>query len=317
MTGEYFGQKRPGVQPEVFAKDVLLTPFAPHGSIAFAPDGREVFWCHHAMPIQAMWHMRLKDGIWSRPEFAPFTDPRTEYWDGGPSFDATGKRLFYYSHRPRETGGSKREDADLWYVTREGDQWSSPINLGAPINTDSRESDPSVSRDGSLYFVGADYEGGLGRSDIYVSALVNGRYTQPKNLGPAINSPEHELNPAIAPDGSYLVFASTRPGRQQGLNLYVSFRDKQGEWTEAVAFGQSVLEGGAWRPSVTPDGKSIIYLRGDKYYWFSAKAVEDLRWAMVPFEPPTGFPVSLERSAQDFRPCGDACGQACGSRFGR
>lgn len=302
IEGEYFGQKRPGTQPEVFAEDILLTPFAPHGSIAFSPGGREVFWCHHAMPIQAMWRMAYENDTWSRPELASFTNPATEYWDGGPCFDSSGNRLFFYSHRPREAGTARRADMDIWFVTNQNGQWGDPVNLGTPINTDSNEFDPSVGRDGSLFFVGAGREGGLGMADIYVSELVNGQYTLPANLGPAINSPAHELSPAIAPDGSYLVFASSGPGRPQGMNLFVSFRDRQGAWTKAVAFGRSISDGRAWRPSITPDGKSIIYLHGDTYCWFSTKAVEDLRQAMVPFVPPRGFEVSLSKSIQDFGP---------------
>jgi len=301
-AGAYFGCTRPGKDPEVLAENLLLTPFAPHGILTFSPDGDEVIWCHHAMPIQAMWHMTMADGRWTQMEIAPFTDPATEYQDASPSFTADGRRIYFTSHRPAPGDSVRNEDADIWYVEKGPNGWGTPVHVGPPVSTDKGEYGCCVSRSGDIYFVGQGYDDSFGAGDIYVSERVNGEFTAPRNLGAAVNSDRQELDPAIAADESYLVFSSNRPHPDPGLNLFVSFRTKGGQWTEAVSFGQSVVSGQAWMPRITADGKYVIYQRSDNYYWFSTDAVEDLKRAVLGPEPDAEPTVRLVRSEQDFGP---------------
>jgi len=282
FAGDYLGVEPPGKTPQAFAENALLTPLAPHGSIAFSPDGREMFWCHHALPIQAMWRMTREDYTWSLPRIAPFTDPATEYSDGSPSFSADGRRLFFHSHRPLTDGGERNEDSDIWYVEKQDDGWGKPVPIGSPVNTDKGEFEPAIGASGDLYFIGSDYENSIGAGDIYVSRFIDGKYTAPRNLGPTINSESHELGPVLAPDESYMLFTSNRPylGRPS-LNLYVSFRTDDGGWTDAANLGRGINGRGSWHPCVTPDGKYIIYLQSNNYYWFSAEVIADMKRAIV------------------------------------
>lgn len=97
--------------------------------------------------------------------------------------------------------------------------WGAPKHLDAPINTKAQEFYPSVTADGTLYF-SSTREGGKGRGDIWRARLVDGRYSEPENLGEAINSQFSEGDPFIAPDESYLVFVSY--GRPDGLVMVIS-----------------------------------------------------------------------------------------------
>ncbi|MBN1213052.1 MAG: VCBS repeat-containing protein, partial [candidate division Zixibacteria bacterium] len=300
FKGIYLGQTPPGKKPQAFAENLLLTPFSPHGKIAFSPDGREVIWCHHAMPIQAVWHMKESNGVWSKPQIAPFTDPATNYWDGSPCFSADGNRIYYHSHRPTGVGQDRREDSDIWYVQKEGGAWGEPVNAGAPVNSERNEYAPFIDKDGNIYFIGEGYEDSYGTGDIYVCEFIDGKYIAPRNLGEKINSPQHELNPIIAPDGSYLVFASDRPLADPGLNLYICFRTRDDGWTDPAPFGQSVNSGHAWHPHITSEGKYIIYLNGDNYYWFSTQVVEDLKSVVLSPDSIAKVPLNLVQSGQDF-----------------
>jgi ankyrin repeat protein len=226
FTGEYLGQKKPGKIPEVFAENALLTPFAPHGILVFSPDGNDMIWCHQAMPVQAMWYIKKENGVWQRPVIAPFTDPDLDYADGSPCFSQDGSRIYYHSHRPLTEGGERKEDLDIWYVEKTDDNWGVPANIGYPVNSENNDFGPAVGENGNLYFVASGYDDGFGESDIYFSRLTNGQYSKPINLGAAVNSESHELTPALAPDESYIIFASNRPNVfGQGLNLYVSWED--------------------------------------------------------------------------------------------
>src|SRR5690606_40872468 len=82
---------------------------------------------------------------------------------------------------------------DIYVARREGDRWSSPHNLGTPINSSGWEAQPSLAADGrTLYFV-SNRPGGQGGYDLWRSALrEDGRWDTPENLGPAINTPYDE-----------------------------------------------------------------------------------------------------------------------------
>jgi Tol biopolymer transport system component len=52
---------------------------------------------------------------------------------------------------------------------------------------------------------------GLGLTDLYVSfGNDDGTWTEPRNMGPRVNSPSNEGCPIVSPDGRYLFFNSHR-----------------------------------------------------------------------------------------------------------
>ena len=83
------------------------------------------------------------------------------------------------------------------------------INLGGKINTDQWESQPCLSPDKRDLYFASRRSGGLGGSDIYVSHLqTNGTWSDPENLGPAINTSGDEQCPFIHADNQTLFFTS-------------------------------------------------------------------------------------------------------------
>lgn len=104
--------------------------------------------------------------------------------------------------------------------------WSTPVNLGATINSAFNDQHPAISKNGlSLYFV-SDRPGGFGGFDIWVSqrASVDDPWGPPQNLGPIINSSNREFAPAFSPDRHSLYFSSNGPGGCGGSDLWVSHR---------------------------------------------------------------------------------------------
>ena len=113
-----------------------------------------------------------------------------------------------------------------------------------------------------------------------MSRPADGKYSEYEPLPSPVNSPGGEIYPFIAPDESYIIFASL--GREEGraAGLYVSFRSKQGAWSEPahVATGQP----SSAMPWVSPDGKYLFFtsksgrLNGD-IYWVDAAVFKKLR----------------------------------------
>jgi hypothetical protein len=100
---------------------------------------------------------------------------------------------------------------------------------------------------------------------IYRSEFINGEYTKPELLPSGINSPGSVRNwaPYIAPDESHLIFCSTRglPEYDQG-DLFISFRNPEGNWINPVSLGETVNSNQMERFStVSPDGKYLFFTR--------------------------------------------------------
>ena len=117
-------------------------------------------------------------------------------------------------------------DFNIWLVRKIDGEWSSPVSIGHPVNTEYNECNPSVTADGNMYF---QYftDSGL-KSDIYFSPMKNGEYDTPAKLPDEINTEYNDAGPFIAPDESYLLFHSDRPGGYGYMDLYVCFRNPDG-----------------------------------------------------------------------------------------
>ena len=257
LIGPYLGQKRPGSTPEIFVPGIVSLGFHEH-NIAISPDGKEIFFVAASSDFSRYLIMttRLETGGWTRPEVAPFSGGRN---DGAPAFSPDGKRLYFSSRRLHPAGGASADDFDIWFVERKDDSWTSPTNLGGPVNSGQNEVNPSVASDGTIYFQRIAKLGTLDW-DLYRAPLKNGVDDPPERLPAPVNTDANEAGPFIAPDGSYLLFQSNRPGSYGVMDIYVTFRTKSNGWSEPVNLGEKVNSPYSdWGPVVSPDGQYLFF----------------------------------------------------------
>ena len=291
LKGSYFGQKPPGTTPEVFMPEVFNMYKYLHGKLLFSPNGKEVFWVittsDNGVDIfERLFIKQKNDGTWAPPVESFFS---LRYKENGPTYSASGNRLYYQSRANlNNDGGSK--DIDIWFRERAGDGWSTPHNIGLPVNTTEDESQPWIATDGSIYFCRDnknEVAGESGGSDIFYSKYIDGKYSEPVCLGSEINSEYAETEPTIAADNSYLLFMSNRPsGFSRMMNLYVSFRTPNGGWTNARCISHELKIENIWFPTLSYDGKYLFFCGGypvpnggysnSSYYWVSTKMIDEL-----------------------------------------
>jgi len=86
--------------------------------------------------------------------------------DAAPTVRADGRELLFHSPRSGTLGF-----ADLWVSTRQSvhEPWSTPVNLGAPLNTTAFDLQPSLSHDGRTLVWASDRPGSIGGLDIWMS----------------------------------------------------------------------------------------------------------------------------------------------------
>ncbi|MBC8766938.1 OmpA family protein [Arenibacter sp. BSSL-BM3] len=118
-----------------------------------------------------------------------------------------------------------------------GGEWSEAEEV--PFNSDEYSTGhPALSPDGKkLYFV-SDMPGTIGETDIFVvDVLGDGIYSEPKNLGPEINTEQKEMFPFI--NDKKLYFASNGHVGLGGLDVYEVAYDEEG-FKEVVNMGQPI-----------------------------------------------------------------------------
>lgn len=93
----------------------------------------------------------------------------------------------------------------------------------------------TFSSDGNTMYFASTNPMGRGGSDIYVTTLQNGEWTNPVNIGPHVNTAGDELYPHLEND-STLIFSSNGHGGLGGLDIYLSKR-KRGEFRPAFNLG--------------------------------------------------------------------------------
>jgi len=263
LTGNYLGQTLPTGRPQLFAPDIVSGSDGDdnHGSIAFMPDRREIYWNMKGK----IWMTKLKDGTWIEPEIAPFCH-RDSYDYDNPFITTNGRKMLFTSTR---SGSVSEKKENIWFMERTSFGWSAPKPISDEVNAMQLHWGISVSDSGTLYFGGTGANN-YGRTDIYYSKLVNGVYTKPVNMGAKINSQDTDHCPYIAPDESFVIFSrfgSTERG------FYISFKDKSGKWLKPVKFTK--YSRGVC-PIISPDGK-YFFFNLDGIYWMPATFIEALK----------------------------------------
>ena len=116
--------------------------------------------------------------------------------DGSIQLDRDDKNLYFY------------RDGDIWQIDIQ-DTNSTASKLGVSVNSNYFEPSIFFSYDKNRLFIVSDRRGGYGGLDIYLSEnLGDDKWSEPKNLGPNINTPYDEDAPYFDPDNVTLYFSS-------------------------------------------------------------------------------------------------------------
>jgi outer membrane protein OmpA-like peptidoglycan-associated protein len=129
------------------------------------------------------------------------------------------------------------------------------------LNEEPKKGAISVSQDGDwLLFAAIFPDQGYRSFDIYISYATPEGWSEPENLGPAINSEFWDTAPSLSPDKSTLYFTSSRPGGFGGSDLYYSNRLANGKWSEAENMGPIInTPGDEMAPFIHADNQTLFF----------------------------------------------------------
>jgi outer membrane protein OmpA-like peptidoglycan-associated protein len=151
---------------------------------------------------------------------------------------------------------------DIFYSKKTADSWSRAQNMGPIINLKFSESSLAFSPDGKTLFIYRDE----GNGDIYFTERKpDGTWSELEALPGLINSSYRESSISITKDEDLLYFASERPGGYGGSDIYVCYKDSNGEWSKVKNLGPTInTEFDEDGPFIDYDGKTLYFSSGGR-----------------------------------------------------
>lgn len=179
--------------------------------------------------------VKTKDG-WGPAQPLP-GNVNTSQNEAGQNISQDGQWLVFTANgRPTGYGNF---DIYISYLTPTG--WSEATNLGGRVNSDQWDSQPCLSPDKRDLYFASRRPGGIGGSDIYVSHIMsNGKWGDPENLGPEINTAGDDQCPFMHADNQTLYFTSNGLPGYGGNDLFVTHKLPGGNWSKPMNLGYPI-----------------------------------------------------------------------------
>ncbi len=262
--GPYLGQTPPGSTPEIFAPGIVNTEEYREFEGMFAADMKAFYFIRRPLCEESTSNVlaviEYKNNQWR--------ESVVKQGESEPSISPDGMTLYFANK----------------YMERTSAGWSALKSLGTPFK-DILIMRLSVTSNGAYYFDTYSEELDI---PLRYSRLIDGKYEQPKSLGPQFAIGRYNAHPFIAPDESYVIWDSRRKGGYGTSDLYISYRASDGSWGPAINLSDKINTTDAENyPSVSPDGKFLFFDRrigepvnGEKQvdiYWVDAQIIETLR----------------------------------------
>jgi hypothetical protein len=269
--GPYLGQTPPGSVAEVFAPGLICDTrphqWESHGH--FSADGNT--FCFRR--LQYVYITENTNQGWTAPKrIESIGENNWRAWSPCLSPDANS---IYFTRRRRTR--SMRNSYDLskrWSFhrcMRKSHGWSMPQELGSPFS--SMGGGFSLAADNSIYFISE-------RGRFWVAPFVSNTWPW------AIKIPVEKVNlkgchPGIAPDETFMVFYSIRPGALSGTetDLYLTLRRPDGTWSKPRNMGPWINSGYyEFGARISPDKKYMFFTRSNGWGGYSYCDTSDIYW---------------------------------------
>lgn len=257
----YLNEPKPGKIPVLFGSGKVSVDGENTHALAFYPEGSIMIFSRY--PEKKSYIMSYTDNQWSNPVEAFFNGKEA-------CFSPYGDKVYYY-----------KEPGDIYCNEKIEKGWGSSIFMDSRINSSNMEYYPSITYDGTLFFSrGLDWND----SRIMFSILKNGTYSSPIDIGLPVNN-GGALHAFVAPDKSYMIFNSPRKGSYTKLDLWITFHNGDGSWTDPLNLGKEINSNAdaILCPTITPDGKYMFFTKltfsnnTGNVYWVSTDFIDSFK----------------------------------------
>jgi len=225
-------------------------------------DGKKLIFTKRIRNKESFYESDRVNGNWGKafPLVGKINSP--DYNVGAQNISQDGEWLVFTGCDFPQGQGSC--DIYISYLTKNG--WSEPQNLGRNVNSEFWESTPSLSPDKRDLYFSSNRTGGFGGKDIWVCHRTEtGRWSEPENLGPDINTSGDESTPFIHADNQTLYFNSNGLScYSEKPDLFVTRKLADGKWGKPENLGYPIN-------TIDDEGSMIVDADGKTAYYSSDK----------------------------------------------
>ena len=196
-----------------------------------------------------------KKGKWSVPMLT--AEPiNTSSNEGSVFLNKRGTNMYFTKCNVEK---KKAEGCSIFISTRKGKIWGEPKKIQIKIDSLGTSGHPALNDDETVLIFSSDIAGGYGGKDLWmVTKEQKGKWSLPKNLGPAVNTSGDEMFPFLHNDES-LYFASNGHIGMGGLDIFKSILDENGTYSNIINLKSPVNSSG-------DDFGMIIESNGERGY---------------------------------------------------
>jgi outer membrane protein OmpA-like peptidoglycan-associated protein len=187
--------------------------------VGLSPDGAKLI-LYRSVNGGDLYISKIQNDKWSDAE--PISGINTPHWESSASLTPDERYLYFTSDKPGGYGGSDIYRAILMDNGKYGDI----ENLGDVINTPYDEDAPQIHSDGKTLFFSSKGHRGLGGYDIYSSVYLEEiqSWTEPRNIGYPINTPDDDIYFTLLSTGTKGFFTSYRNDSYGEKDIYMITR---------------------------------------------------------------------------------------------
>jgi len=150
--------------------------------------------------------------------------------------------VYLYQHYM--PGGNPAKTQGISVSRNMNGSWSTPARIDIKyFYNKSDHVSISLSETGDIMLLSLESYGTYGAEDLYVSFRTGSdQWSEPRNIGPRINTAFQEMTPYLAPDNKTLFFASNGHGGYGGRDIFVTKRqdDSWLNWSEPANLGSEI-----------------------------------------------------------------------------
>ncbi|MBB3700295.1 OmpA family protein [Flammeovirga yaeyamensis] len=213
------------------------------GSPFLSKDGKTLYFIRCMTPegygdCDIYYSKKNEDGTWD--EAVNLGSKINSYaWDSHPSLSMTEDTLYFASDRKGGFGSS-----DIYFSVKDSKgEWGKAKNIGPFINSRGSELSPYPHvKYPILYFSSSVGIVNFGGFDIYKSFIVDGEFSEPKNVGPLVNGSGDEYYFAIDAEAKQLYYAKSKVKGNPNLDMQSFPLPMEAKPNNTVRFSGRVVE---------------------------------------------------------------------------
>ncbi len=267
----YLDNDYPDLIPKKYAVGIINVEGRLQQNLTLSPDGKEHYF---TTTDSELWRYESiarvrhhgNEAVVDTPQFVTDFNYENQWFIGEPMLAPDNEQLFFIADYPPDIWTSKRT---------ENEEWSEPTKLDS-VSTEIDDWYPTLSRNSTLYFT---------NGTVYKSDPKNGTYLFRTKLDSPFNQKDTR-DACISPNEDYIIFTSSGNLGYGESDLFVSFKQANGEWSEAYRLGEQInTEYREFAPYISPDEKFLFFSRRDKWqnaefsdiYWVSLEVIDQFR----------------------------------------